>query len=347
MKKLFVLLLCLCLACTAALAESAAPATANATVVSAVTTQITAPYAGTLLPFDLEQGDRVEAGDVLMSLDTLKIYATQTGTLQAVFAAPGDDAESIQQRYGALAVIEPDNALYLSANTQTAYDKDENRYIHAGETLYLKLSDEEGTGRVTSVTDSGYVVEILTGDYELGDKVQCFRDADHSTKQKVGSGTVCRYPDAQLTGVGRVLAVHKQAGDHVNAGDLILELTTATCGPEVTTGDVTASEAGVVSALYATSGAQVYQGQLLCDIGSLTQLELSAQVDEVYLSRVQVGDTLTFTLDAYGDREFTGQVTEISPLGVEMQNAAYYTVRLSVSNAQDLLPGMSATLYIP
>ena len=61
---------------------------------------------------------------------------------------------------------------------------------------------------------------------------------------------------------------------------------------------------------------------------------------------VKVGDTLTFTLDAYADREYTGQVTEILPLGVEMQNATYYEVRLTISNAQDLLPGMSGTLYI-
>ena len=103
---------------------------------------------------------------------------------------------------------------------------------------------------------------------------------------------------------------------------------------------------GAVSALYVSSGAQVYQGQLLCEIQDLTQLELNAQVDEVYLSRVKVGDTLTFTLDAYADREYTGQVTESLPLGVEMQNATYYEVRLTISNAQDLLPGMSGTLYI-
>lgn len=348
MKKLVLLLLCLCLLCPAAMAEEGASlATANATVVSSVTTRVTAPYAGTLLSFDLAQGDRVSAGDLLMALDTLKIYASQTGTLQAVFAQQGDDAESVQQRYGALAVIEPANALYLSATTRDAYNDDENRYLHAGETLYLKLNDEEGTGRVTAVTDAGYTVEILSGDYEVGDKVQCFRDEGRSNKKKVGSGTVCRYPDAQLTGVGRVLAIYKQPGEQVTAGDLIMELTTSTCSPSVTSGNVLSPVDGAVSALYVTSGAQVYEGQLLCEIEDLSQLELSAMVDEVYLSRVRVGDTLSFSLDAYSDRQYTGQVTEIKPLGVEMQNAAYYEVQLAISNTQDMLPGMSATLYIP
>lgn len=348
MKRVLLLLLSLCLMCAVATAEETTPlATANATVISSVTTQITAPYAGTLLTFDLAQGDRVSAGETLMSLDTQKIYASQSGTLQAVFAAPGDDAEGIQQRYGALAVMEPENALYISATTRDAYNDDEMRYLHAGETLYLKLNDTKGTGRVTSVRDSGYVVEILTGAFEVGDTVQCFRDEDHSAKKKVGSGTVCRYPDIQLTGAGRVLAVHKQAGDQVQAGELIMELTPSACPPTVTSGDVISPVDGAVSALYTTAGAQVYQGQLLCEIQDLTQLELSAQVDEVYLSRVKVGDTLTFTLDAYAGQEYSGQVTEILPLGVEMQNATYYEVRLTISNAQDLLPGMSGTLYIP
>lgn len=348
MKRVLMLLLCLCLLCAAASAEEGASlATANATVISSQTTRVTAPYAGTLLAFDLAQGDRVSAGETLMSLDTQKLYATQSGVLQAVFAVPGDDAQGIQQRYGALAVIEPENALYLSATTRDAYDDDENRYLHAGETLYLKVGDTKGTGRVTSVSDDGYVVEILTGAFELGDKVQCFRDEDHSAKKKVGSGTVCRYPDEQLTGAGRVLAVHKQAGDLVQAGDLIMELTPSACPPTVTSSDVTSPVDGAVSALYVSSGAQVYEGQLLCEIQDLTQLELSAQVDEVYLSRVKEGATLTFALDAYADRTFTGQVTEIFPLGTEMQNATYYEVRLTISNSQNLLPGMSGTLYIP
>ena len=88
------------------------------------------------------------------------------------------------------------------------------------------------------------------------------------------------------------------------------------------------------------------EGYIISIPGKGSYANLSAQVDEVYLSRVKVGDTLTFTLDAYADREYTGQVTEILPLGVEMQNATYYEVRLTISNAQDLLPGMSGTLYI-
>lgn len=70
--------------------------------------------------------------------------------------------------YGALAVIEPKNALYIDASTDQAYNDADNRYIHAGETLYLKLSNDKGTGVVTSVSSKKYTVEILSGQLRCG-----------------------------------------------------------------------------------------------------------------------------------------------------------------------------------
>ena len=85
MKKLSVftaLLLALSLSCSGALA-----ATANASIVAPATYKLTAPFAGTLLPFDLMQGDTVEEGEILFALDTTPVYAAQSGTVAAVFVS--------------------------------------------------------------------------------------------------------------------------------------------------------------------------------------------------------------------------------------------------------------------
>ena len=132
-------------------ASCALAATADAKIVAPNTEKITAPFAGTLLPFDYETGDSVSAHETLFTLDTTPVYATQAGTVSAVFASVGDDASGVAAHYGALAVIEPKNALYIDASTDQAYNDADNRYIHAGETLYLKLSNDKGTGVVTSV----------------------------------------------------------------------------------------------------------------------------------------------------------------------------------------------------
>lgn len=339
--KIFALLLALMLlSASCALGE-----TANATVVVPVTSKITAPFSGTLLPFDLAGGDSVLAGDVLFVYDTIPVYAPADGTVAAVFAGEGDDASGVAAHYGALAVIEPKNPLYIAASTAQAYDNDENRYIHAGETLYLKMNNEKGKGIVTSVSGSNYIVEIVDGDFELGDTVRCFRESGMANDTETGRGKVERYADMAVQAQGRVVKVHVQAGDEVKTGDLLFELVDAQSAANAKL-EIASPVSGAVTVLAATSGMQVYRGQLLAEIADLDTLELSVEVDEIDLSAVRVGDVLTYTLDAYGEQTFTGTVTEIRPIGMPRQNAAYFDVRVTIDTGKTVLPGMNGTVTL-
>ena len=344
MNKKFALfaavLLTLTLTATAALG-----ATANATIVAPNTFKITAPFAGTLLPFDLLSGDSVSAGETLFTMDTIPVYATQSGTVSAVFAAVGDDAEGTAPHYGSLAVIEPQNALYIDASTDQAYNDDDNRYLHAGETLYLKCGSEKGTGIVTSVSGTRYVVEILTGNFDVDDTVRCFRESGTPSDSETGRGKVKRYDDVAVTASGRVAAVHVAPGDSVSVGDLLFELVDAQSANDASL-TIASPVDGAVSLLNTASGAQVYRGQLLCEIADLTTLELSADVDELDLSAVQVGDTLTYTLDAYPGETFSGTVTQIYAMGDTRQNATYFDVRITLPQGKDLRLGMNGTVTI-
>ena len=180
--SLAALLLVLVLAASCALAE-----TANASIVAPNTAKITAPFSGTLLPFDLTAGDEVAAGDALFAFDTTPVYATQDGTVAAVFGKAGDDAAGVTARYGSVLVIEPEQPLYVAASTAQAYDDDDNRYVHAGETLYLQCGNEKGTGCVTAVSGKEYIVEILTGNFDVDDTVRCFRGSSMNSDEETGS----------------------------------------------------------------------------------------------------------------------------------------------------------------
>lgn len=333
-------LLTLCLTSACALG-----ATANAAIVAPKTYKLTAPYAGTLLPFDLAAGDSVSQGDTLFTLDAAPVYAAQSGTVSAVFAAEGDDAQGVLARYGALAVIEPEHALYIAADTRQAYDDDENRYIHAGETVYLKWNGEKGFGRVTSVNGNAYIVEILSGDFEPDDTVRCFRESNHDTESEIGRGKVMRYADSAVSAQGRIVRVHVQPGDTVRVGDVLFDVVDAQAAKDASA-DITAPANGAITLLAAQSGAQVYRGMLLAEVADLSALELSAEVDELDLTSIRIGDTLTYTLDAYGDETFSGTVTEIRPLGIRKQNATYFDVRMTLPEGKTLLPGMNATVTL-
>ena len=340
MKNSVLLALLLCLLSTAALAS-----TSDATIVAPETFKITAPCAGTLLPFDWLQGDVVSAEDILFTYQTTPVYSPDAGKLVAVYAAAGDDAGRVQSRYGALAVIEPVHPLYLAASNSQAYDDDENKYLHAGEFLYLKNGNDKGTGRVTSVNGDNYTVEVLTGPFEPGDTVRCYRDSGHSNDSETGRGKVHRYPDITVTGEGRIVSVLATAGTPVQTGDRLFETLDILAAPGQSL-SIPAGVSGVLSALPVTGGQTVARGQLLCEIQNLSKLELSIELDEMDLPSVRVGDSLSYTLDAYPDRTFTGTVLRIYPLGSPRQNATYYDVRLSVSGEVPLYPGMNGTVTI-
>lgn len=327
------------------MAGGALAATANAAIVAPVTHKLTAPFSGTLLPFDLTQGDAVSEGDLLFVLDTTPVYAAQSGTVSAVFVEEGDDASGAQSHYGAMAYIEPEHPLYIDADNDDAYDKDENRYQHAGETLYLKWGNTTGTGMITQVNGDDYIVEIHTGDFEIDDTVRCFRESHHPQSSEIGRGKVKRYADVAVNASGRVAKVHVKPGDTVKTGDLLFEMIDAQSLLGVSP-EIVSPVAGAVTLLSAVSGAQVYRGQLLCEIADLSALELSVELDELDLTSVSVGDMLSYTLDAYGEKVFTGMVTKVRPLGTKRQNATYFDVRVTAPQGVTILPGMNGTVLL-
>lgn len=347
MKKVLALLVTLMLLLPAMAMGDENRISANGTVESVYVYQLTAPYSGVLKPFDWTSGDRVSKGETLFEMDTIKVYAPVEGTVEGLFAQKGDLAENVLAQYGSLAVLERTLPQIISASTNGAYNDPENRLIHVGETVYFEQAndkDNQGEGRVISIAGDNYVVEMTAGDFELKDQVKLFRDEKHGTKSAIGRGDVARAADMAVSGSGRVLNVAVHQGEKVRKGQLLFELAAQDA---LTDADSRLdSPADGAIEVCAVSGQQVYKGQVIGKVHGLSAFQVTAQVDEVDLGMVQVGDTLSVTLDRYPDMELTGVVTQIAALGQTRQNAAYFGVTLSLSTTMELLPGMSATVWL-
>ena len=352
MKKFLCLIsVLLLLAATPALAESdlTGRPIADGSVAAVRFTDVTAPFSGTLTSFDLEPGDAVQAGDTLMRYLTADVYAGEDGVVKAVFAAPGEDAATVAARYGALMAIEPAVAFRVDASTSGAYDDNDNKMLHPGETLYFKTSETNGAkglGRVVQVTGDKYVVDVLSGDFDLNDDVTLYRRDNYAKDANVGKGNIIRRDAVLVTGAGRVSALYVAEGDKVAAGDRLFSLIAADATPDAYASDVTAGVSGVVSSVSVMPGQQVFKGQALCRIQQTDAMEVVADVDEVDLGTLKVGDLLPVTLDVQPDNVLMATVTQISALGVKKQNAAYFTVHAAIPSGNALL-GMSASLYLP
>jgi multidrug resistance efflux pump len=104
---------------------------------------------------------------------------------------------------------------------------------------------------------------------------------------------------------GRLNALYVQEGDTVSANAAV-----ALVGTEV----VRSKTAGLVVDTTNTIGAQIAPGAPVVTVIDPTTLRVVGRIDENKgLSRIQVGDPATFTVDAYGSRRFTGIVDAIAP----------------------------------
>lgn len=79
----------------------------------------------------------------------------------------------------------------------------------------------------------------------------------------------------------------------------------------------------------------------------LGRVQALINVDEADIGSVRVGQPVKFTVDAYPNDNFTGQVTQIRSLPTTESNVVAYTVVVEADNpASRLLPGMTANAEI-
>jgi len=79
----------------------------------------------------------------------------------------------------------------------------------------------------------------------------------------------------------------------------------------------------------------------------LTQMQIDANVSEADIGSVEEGQSVTFTVDAFPDRKFSGKVRQIRNSPITVQNVVTYDTVIGVSNPDlKLRPGMTANATI-
>jgi len=71
---------------------------------------------------------------------------------------------------------------------------------------------------------------------------------------------------------------------------------------------------------------------LVMTLGNIDKVYVKGKVDEADIGRVRVGQAARITTESFPDRVFEGQVTQISPIGVERDNVTTFAVEVSIEN---------------
>jgi len=89
------------------------------------------------------------------------------------------------------------------------------------------------------------------------------------------------------------------------------------------------------------------QATLIMTLGDVSDVYVLGKVDQADIGKVYLGQRARIVVESFKDKKFEGQVTKISPLGVEKDNVTTFEVRVSIRNpGGELKANMSANAEI-
>lgn len=329
----------------------------DGTVTAGATCEVTAPLGGMVERVDVKAGQTVKAGDVVAVLRTERTVATEAGTVTAVFGKTGDEAAAVVERYGAVMYIEGAVKYTVSTNISNAYNAIENNFLHAGQRVFLRgknNTDHTGSGIITIVDGNSYTVEVLAGEFIVGESANLYMDEDMKDSSRIGRGTIARKsPKAVKVESGTLVNLAVKAGDTVKRGDLLFETLSGTCEPGDAASVIYAAVDGVVASVSAVQAQTVAEDAVIAVIYPVGAMRIEGSVPESDLASVQVGGTADITLTWNEDSAVTypGTIAWISAIADEKaagdeSTEASYKVYVSFEPDENTRYGMNAEVEV-
>lgn len=130
-----------------------------------------------------------------------------------------------------------------------------------------------------------------------------------------------------------------ESGEQVKEGD---ELITFTDGSD----PVTASATGVITTNPVTAGERVTSGQVVAHVTNYEDLQTVVQIDELDISKIKKGQTVSVKVNSFPDKTFTGKVTAIADEGTAATGVSTFDVTIHISKPDKLMVGMSTEASI-
>ncbi len=336
----------------------ACAASFSGTVTASRSVQVYAPIGGQVEQITVNVGDHVSVGDGIAQLKVESVYAEEDGTITGIFARPGDNAETVSDKYGALMYIEGESVYSISASTDNAYNTTETKFVHVGETVYLSCysdSTHTGTGIITSIEGTDYNVDVTSGSFLVGETVTVYRGDSAVTANRIGRGTLNRKSPTAVTAQGSIVSIAVQDGDTVRKGDLLLTTLSGDFDGLYMSGTSIISDvSGTIAKINLEQGAAVEKGSVAAVIYPDSEMRVEASVSEYDLESVHVGDTVTVELLWNQDSgvSYEGTISMISAVADEAQQTAEaeaesdttYTVYVDFTPDENTRYGMSAVV---
>ena len=375
--------------------------TGSGTLEAADSYSVTTLLEGTILTAAFEEGDQVEEGTVLYTIDSsdaasnleqsqisvdqaqrnynnavesledLTVTANGSGRILTLDVETGDEVAAGQQ----VATIRNSDTMSLAVSFPA--DDAASFYVGQSATVTLDSTFETLSGTVSKIAAN---TQVLTGNMIVREvTIDVTNPGGISTSQSASatingvgssmSGTFDYEEETTVTAsaAGTVTAIQVEEGDWVNQNQTILTLSSDTMEEQVQSASeslrnaqisydkqteqledytITSPITGTVVDKYYNAGETSEANQVMCTIYDLSYLTMTLSVDELDISSIAVGQTVSVTADAVEGTTYTGTVTKVSVAGTSTGSATTYPVTIRIDETEGLLPGMSVDATI-
>lgn len=315
--------------------ENAAKALANLNV--------SAPASGTITELDVKVGDNVQNGG--------KIGVVRNSAVMSL-KVPFNSADAASIRIGDAATVTLDSTFETLSGTVTKVAS--NEQVLTGNMLVRYVTID--------VSNPGGITDTTTGSAEIGG-IACNSNATFAYKSS---------ENITAKASGTVKSVLADEGDRVSSGQTVITLDSSDAEQQVSNAKLSLEDARnsledkqkalddytIKSPISGTviekdvkagdklSGGGSSSSTTLCKIYDLSYLTMDISVDELDVSKVQVGQKVSITADAVEGKTYTGEVTNVSISGTTSNGVTAYPVTVKITDADGLLPGMNVDAKI-
>lgn len=135
-----------------------------------------------------------------------------------------------------------------------------------------------------------------------------------------------------------VYSVAVAKNDKVEKGDKLLTFTDGTT--------LVAPKSGTLTSFTVYVGDRVNAGQTVAHLKSYDDLSTVLSIDELDISKIKTGQSVSVVVAAYPKKTFSGKVTSIAKEGSDSNGTSSFDVTVHLSKSTGLKPGMTTTANI-
>lgn len=307
--------------------------------------RVTASSSGTLTNFTLKQGEQVSSSKVADIVNSDNLIAK----------IPFNSAQVAQINVGDEATIT--SAQYMTTLSGTVtYKTNVATVAGDGSALYDVEIQINNPGALSSGLSIGATVHTNSGSI-----------TSPSSGTTENSSQTSVIPES----TGKVSTIYVKNNQHVNKGDLLfviendsliqdknkasldrkdLLLSLQSQVKQLEDYNITSPIDGVVITKTSKVGDTISSGTststVLMVVADLSKMVFNMSIDELDISKVQVGLKADITADALPDEKFVGEVTKIASEGVSSNGVTTYQVEITIDEPKNLRPAINVNANI-